>query len=159
MQALVLWLISILGTLHLGSLTNHIVAVGLTLFTASLGLFALNNRRRRTVTVEQQRMAALIKGLHYAGVAHDVLATSRTNPRDHLLSGLRWVLASAALSGALYGSATLQSPPSTNEALRGALVGVIPAAIGVAHLLFSWICSRGQAGNATSYRVSSTARR
>lgn len=152
MQALVLWLISILGALHLGSLTNHIAAVGFTLFTASLALLAINNRRRRRLTIEQQRMAALIKGLHYAGVAHDMLATSRVAPQDHVLSGLRWVLASAALSGALYGSAALQSSPDKTEALRGALVGTIPAAIGLAHLVFSWISSRGQqAGDHMTY--------
>ena len=143
MQSLVQWLLNILNLFKLIGVDN-IITLALTIFALALGLLAINHLRRRTRTTDLQRTAAIIKGLHFAGIAHDVLATVRTNPRDHLLRGLRWVLAGAGVSSALYGSAMLQSSPDKIEAWRGALVGIVPAAIGLAHLLFSCICSRGQ---------------
>jgi hypothetical protein len=157
MQALGQLITSILTLLNLGVPTDNIITIALLLFVLMLGLFAINQLRRRTTAMDQQRVATLIKGLHFAGIAHDVLATARTNARDHLLRGLRWLMASGGLSAALYGSAALQSSPDRTEAMRAALVGVVPGAIGLAHLVFSWICSRG--GQQPGSQVTNVARR
>jgi hypothetical protein len=98
--------------------------------------------------LHQERMASLIKGLHYAGVARDVLVKPKPDSRDHLLSGLRWLFGAGAASGALYGYESLQPVADAGAAMQGALIGIIPAAIGLAHMLFSWLCSRRPSGGA-----------
>lgn len=155
MSSILQWFTNLFTGLNLGSVTSNVVTLGLTLFALILGGFSLNYLNKRRQSIQTQQTAALIKGLHYAGVAQDVLNTARTNPRDHLLSGLRWLFAAAALSGVLYGSAKLQPSPDTKEAIRGALVGIIPGAIGLAHLLFSWVCRAKSAitGSSMTYRT------
>jgi hypothetical protein len=126
-------------------LSTSVVVGGLALFAISLGFFAIHYLNRRRQMLHQERMASLIKGLHYAGVARDVFATPqrrRTEARDHLLSGLRWLFGATGVAGAMYGYQSLQPVADMGDALGGALLGLIPGAIGLAHLLFSWICSR-----------------
>jgi hypothetical protein len=71
-------------------------------------------------------MAALIKGLHYAGLTHDVLTRPRQDSRDHLLSGLRWLFAALGVSSAMYGYESLQPAATQVDAMSGALIGLIP---------------------------------
>jgi hypothetical protein len=123
-------------------LTTNIVVGGLAIFALSLGFFAIHYLNRRRQMLHQERMAALIKGLHYAGVARDVLVKPKPDSRDHMLSGLRWLFGAGAASGAMYGYESLQPVVDAGAAMQGALVGIIPGAIGLAHLLFSWLCSR-----------------
>ena len=130
---------------NLQFLTDNIIALGLSLFALVLGFFSVNYIHKRRQMLHQERMAALIKGLHYAGVARDVFAKpSKPEPRDHLLRGLRWSFGAAGLSTALYGYESMQPVADSGQALSGALVGLIPGAIGLAHLLFGWMCSRRQ---------------
>lgn len=126
----------------LGALTENLITIGLLAFAIGLGTFAIVYLNRRRQTLDQQRMAALIKGLHYAGVAHDVLARPKPDSRDHLLSGLRWLFGAAGLSSAMYGYESMQPLAPPDAALCGALIGLIPGALGLAHLLFSWLASR-----------------
>jgi hypothetical protein len=58
----------------------------------------------------------------------------------------------------MYGYQSLQPVADAGDAVRGALIGVIPGAIGLAHLLFSFLCSRRRtsapaAPSGTLYRV------
>jgi hypothetical protein len=136
---------SILSLLQVPQLTNTLITLGLLVFALVLGLFAIHFLERRRRMLHQERMAALIKGLHFAGVARDVFARPRADSRDHLLRGLRWTFGAAGMSGAMYGFERFQPPSDITDvwsALRAALIGLIPAAIGLAHLLFSFLCSR-----------------
>jgi hypothetical protein len=123
-------------------LTSNFVVGGLSLFALALGFFAISYLNRRRQMLHQERMASLIKGLHYAGVAHDVFAKQKPDARDHLFRGLRWLLGAFGLSGTMYGYAALQAGTDWKTALRGALIGLIPFAMGLANLLFSWISAR-----------------
>jgi hypothetical protein len=129
-------------------LTTSVVVGGLAIFALALGFFAIHYLNRRRQMLHQERMAALIKGLHYAGIAKDVLVKPKADSRDHMLSGLRWLFGAGAASGAMYSYESLQPVADASSALQGALIGIIPAAIGLAHLLFSWICSRRPRANA-----------
>ena len=130
----------------ISALTENLITIGLLAFAIALGAFAIVYLNRRRRTLDQQRMAALIKGLHYAGVAHDVLMQPRPDPRAHLLSGLRWLFGAAGLSSAMYGYESMQPGAGPDAALSGALIGLIPGALGLAHLLFSWMSSHRQSG-------------
>jgi hypothetical protein len=138
-------------------LTTSIVVAGLAVFAISLGFFAVHYLNRRRQMLHQERMATLIKGLHYAGVARDVFKP-RQESREHLLSGLRWLFGATGVSSAMYGYQTLQPVADAGDAVRGALIGIIPGAIGLAHLLFSFLCSRRRTATpaapaGTLYRV------
>ena len=105
---------------NLSQLTGNIVALGLTVFALGLGFFAIRYLGRRRQMLHTERMAAMVKGLHYAGVARDVFAKPQTDSRDHLLCGLRWMFGAAGLSGALYGYEQLQAVPDPLNAMRPA---------------------------------------
>jgi hypothetical protein len=127
--------------LNLSGLVENSIVVGLTVFVLALGFFAIRYLGRRRQLQQQLRMAALIKGLHYAGVSRDVFNARKRDAQDHLLRGLRWLFGAGGVSGAMYAYASLQPAGTFWDAIKGALLGLIPAAIGLAHLLFSWICS------------------
>jgi hypothetical protein len=146
------WLADHLGGLFgsglsglLDAVTEPLVVLGLTVFALALGFFSISYLNRRRTLRDQQRMAALIKGLHYAGVSPQALARPKHDPREHTMKGVRWLFGSVGLSSAMYGYQTLQPAADHLDALRSALVGVIPGAMALAHFLCSWICSRGQA--------------
>jgi hypothetical protein len=163
------WLADHLGGLFgsglsglLDAVTEPLVVLGLTVFALALGFFSLSYLNRRRTLRDQQRMAALIKGLHYAGVSPQALARPKPDPREHAMKGVRWLFGSVGLSSALYGYQTLQPAADPSDALRGAIVGIIPGAIALAHFLCSWICSRQQAApapTAPSRQVYRVARR
>jgi hypothetical protein len=129
-------------SLDFSGITDNIVTLVLTAIAALLGIFSVYYLRRRRVTLDHERMAAIIKGLHYAGVTRDVFRKPAPDPRDHQLKGLRWLLAGAGLSGALYTYGSIEPSADAVEAVRGAMVGVVPGAIGFAHLVFAWLCRR-----------------
>jgi hypothetical protein len=139
----------------LGKLTDSLVPLGLAVFALVLGFFSILYLNRRRNLLHQERMAALIKGLHYAGVAKDVFAKPKADARDHLLSGLRWLFGGFGISGAVYGYQRLQPAADASTALAGLLAGLIPALLGLAHLLFSWLTRRkpGTAAPQAGYRV------
>jgi hypothetical protein len=140
----------VLGLLfgNLTQLTDNLLAIGLMAFSVSLGFFAITYLNRRRQMLHQERMASLIKGLHYAGVAHEVFAKKRKREaRDHVLSGLRWVAGGAGVASAMYGYEAVQPSLDAAEAARGALIGIIPATLGIAQLAFGWVCSRRDAAN------------
>lgn len=122
--------------------TNNFLALGLGVFAVGLGFFSIIYLSKRRNMLHRERMASLIKGLHYAGVAHDIFGKAKTDPRSHLLSGLRWVLGALGLGGALCGFTMMQPSGNAIEAGRNALAASIPASIGLAHLLFYWISGR-----------------
>src|SRR3954462_7054100 len=169
MNGILSWLTDHLGGLFgsglsglLNSITEPLVVVGLTVFALTLGFFSISYLSRRRTMVNQERMAALIKGLHYAGVSPQALARPKHDPREHAMKGVRWLFGSAGLSSAMYGYQTLQPAADHLDAVRGALVGILPGAMALAHFLCSWICSREQAAPAapaTSRQVYRVARR
>jgi drug/metabolite transporter (DMT)-like permease len=133
----------LLGNL-LPQLTENLITLGLLVFALALGFFAIIHLRRRRQTLDHQRLAAIIKGLHFAGVPPDAFPRPRSESHNHLLRGLRWLCGGAGMSGAVYTYQTLDPSAQTTEAIRGALIGLIPCALGLAHLLFSWFCARTQ---------------
>jgi hypothetical protein len=138
-------ILDVLGSLlrlDFSSITSNIVTLLLTIFAASLGFFSIFYLRRRRETLDHQRMAAIIKGLHYAGVTRDVFKKPAADSHDHLLRGLRWLFGGLGVSGALYTYGSVEPVADAGEAIRGAMIGVIPGGIGLAHLLFSRICRR-----------------
>ena len=126
--------------LNLSGLVENAVVIGLTVFVLALGFFGLKYLGKRKQMQQQLQMAALIKGLHYAGVSRDVLNGRKREAQDHLLRGLRWLFGAGGVSGAMYAYASLQPAGTILDGLKGALLGLIPGAIGLAHLLFSFIC-------------------
>jgi uncharacterized protein DUF6249 len=148
MQNLLQRLTGFIGGLLSGAgltgLTENLVTLGLVVFAVSLGFFAIYYLTRRRQTLDQERMAALIKGLHYAGVSQQLLDTVKADAKDQLARGLRWLFAALGLSSALFCSAKMQPDGDVSEALRAATVGLVPASIGVAHMLSSWMTARQQ---------------
>lgn len=135
--------------LNLSGLADNVIVVGLTVFALALGFFAIRYLGRRRQLQQQLRMAALIKGLHYSGVSRDVFNARRHDAQDHLIRGLRWLFGAGGVSGAMYAYASLQPAAAFIDAIKGALLGLIPGAIGLAHLLFSLICTlRNRASSA-----------
>jgi len=127
---------------NLQSLTDNLIAIGLALFALALGFFAIGYLNRRRQMLHQERMASLIKGLHYAGVADQVFARPTRTARDQLLSGLRWLVGGAGVAGAFYGYEALQPAADASAAASSALIGLIPGSVGLGQLLCGWICSR-----------------
>ncbi len=125
-----------------GNFTNSFVAIAMTLIALGLGSFSILYLNKRRQMLHKERMASLIKGLHYAGVAHEVFGKAKPQGCNHLLCGLRWLLGAIGLAAAVYGYIALQPGTSVIEAIRGALSGTIPGAIGLAHLLFYWFTGR-----------------
>jgi hypothetical protein len=70
--------------------------------------------------LHQERMATLIKGLHYAGVARDVLVRPKPDARDHMLSGVRRIFGAGAASVAMYAYESLQPVADAGVAMQGA---------------------------------------
>ena len=140
------WIFNLLGGGNLLSqLTDNLILIGLTLFAISLGFFAIHYLNNRRKMLHQERMATLIKGLHYAGVAQQVFAQPRRlQARDHVMSGVRWLFGGAGVSAAVYGYQALQPTVDSVASTSSALIGLIPGALGLAHLLLAWLASRRQ---------------
>jgi hypothetical protein len=154
-----------MGTLVEQFTTNFVVG-GLALFAISLGFFGIHYLNRRRQMLHQERMASLIKGLHYAGVAQDVFRKPTRDTRDHYLSGMRWLFGGAGVSTAMYGYQSMQPVADIGSAIGSALLGLIPGAIGFAHLLFGFLCRKrtaspigAGAGVGPVYRVRAVGRR
>ena len=132
------------GLLHLdfSVITENIITLVLTLFASVFGFFSIFYLKRRRKTMDHQRMAAIIKGLHRAGVTRDVFKKAPADSHDHLLSGMRWLFTGLGVSGALYTYGSSEPVADAGEAIRGAMIGVVPAAVGIAHLIFSRVCRR-----------------
>jgi hypothetical protein len=143
------------GLLHLdfSVLTENIITLVLTLFASVLGFFSIFYLRRRRQTLDHERMATILKGLHYAGVTREVFRKPPADSHDHLLRGLRWLFGGLGVSGALYTYGSIEPVGDGGEAIRGALVGAVPAAIGVAHLIFSRVCRRAERQNPVATRL------
>lgn len=137
----------------LAQLTENLVTILLLAFAVGLGVFAITYLNRRRRTLDQQRMAALIKGLHYAGVGADVLTRRGQDPRDHQLRGLRWLFGALGASSALYGYESLQPAAMPVDAMSAALIGLIPAGLGLAHLVFARMSGQRQASRPVMARA------
>ena len=151
-------ILELLGTLLRGdftAITENIISLALAAFAVVLGFFGISHLRRRRQTLDHERMAAILKGLHYAGVSRDVFKKPAADSQDHLFRGLRWLFGGAGLSGALYTYGSLEPVVDESAAARVALIGLIPGALGLAHLLFSWFCRRAhrQEQDLTSSRM------
>jgi hypothetical protein len=118
-------------------LTENFVVVVAALIALGLGWFSINYLSKRRQMIHQERMATLVKSLHYAGVAKDIFNKPTVNSRDHALRGLRWLFGAAGLSVALSGYASMDPSGDPASTARAALAGVVPGSIGLAHLVFS----------------------
>ena len=145
------WILNLLAGNFLSQLTDNLILIGLAVFALSLGFFAIHYLHQRRQMLHQERMATLIKGLHYAGVAQQVFAQQRRpQSRDHVMSGVRWLFGGAGVAAAMYSYQALQPTGDGAASVGSALVGLIPAALGLAHLLLAWLASRRQKAAGTS---------
>src|SRR5439155_25204169 len=112
-------------------LTDNFVVVAAALIAPVLGWFSINYLSKRRQMIHQERMATLVKGLHYAGVAKDIFSKPTTGSRDHAQRGLRWLFGAAGLSLALYAYASMQPSADPTCAASVALVGIVPGLIGL----------------------------
>jgi hypothetical protein len=145
----------------LQQLTDNFVVVAAALIALGLGWFSINylSKRRQRLQEDrlarQERMATMVKGLHYAGVAPDILKKPTIDWRDQVLRGLRWLFGAAGLSSALYAYAVMQPSADPTSAARSALAGVVPGSIGLAHLVCGAVARKWQRPNfptRTAYR-------
>ena|SRR5438093_4318474 len=131
-------------------LTDNFVFVAAALIALGLGWFFINylskylSKRRQRQMRDQERIATLLKGLQYAGVAKDVFSKPTADWRDQMLRGLRWLFGGAGLSLACSAYASMEPSADPTSAARGALAGIVPVLIGLAHLLFSAMCRNRQ---------------
>jgi hypothetical protein len=125
------------------SLVENFVVLAAALVVLGLGWFSISYLSKRREMLHQERMASLVKGLHYAGVGKEIFTptptTTKKAPRNHTLSGLRWIFGGAGLSTALYGYASMQPYPDPSHFVQAGLAGIIPALIGLVHLLLSFL--------------------
>jgi len=135
--------------LNLSGLVENSIVIGLVVFVLALGFFGIRYLGKRRQLRQQLQMAALIKGLHYAGVSRDVFNARKRDSQEHLLRGLRWLFGAGGVSGAMYAYASMQPAATFLDSIKGALLGLIPAAIGLAHLLFSFICKLRNGASST----------
>jgi hypothetical protein len=119
-------------------LVENFVVVAVALIALGLGWFSINYLGKRRQMLHQERMATLVKSLHYAGVGKEIFSKPTTASRDHALRGLRWLFGAAGLSAALYASTWMEPSFDPAAPTRAALAGIIPFLIGIAHLLFSF---------------------
>jgi hypothetical protein len=136
-------------------LTDNFVVVAAALIALGLAWFSINYLSKRRQMLHQERMATMVKGLHYAGVAKDIFSKPTADSRDYVLRGLRWLFGAAGLSSALYAYAVMQPSADATSAARGALAGIVPASIGLAYLLFAAMSRNRQKPNfptRTAYR-------
>ena len=132
------------GLLHFdfSVLTENIITLVLTLFGAVLGFFSIYYLGRRRKTLDHERLAAIVKGMHRAGISRDAFRKAPASSHDHLLTGLRWLFTGMGVSAALYTYGSIEPVVDAGESVRGALIGVVPGAIGIAHLLCAFVCRR-----------------
>jgi len=123
-------------------LTENIVTLVLTLFGAVFGFFSVYYLGRRRKTLDHERLAAIVKGLHRAGISREALRKKPADSRDHLLTGMRWLFTGLGVSGALYTYGSIEPVADAGSAVRGAMIGVVPAAVGIAHLIFAMASRR-----------------
>ncbi len=109
-----------------------IIAIVMGIGIAALTVY-LNYRKRKEMFAlyHQERMLALEKGVELPPLPDDLLtdegmSARAYNPRRHLLKGLVWLFIGLGLIVALY---AVVDP-------RKALFGLIPAGIGLAHLIY-----------------------
>lgn len=124
---------------ELGSMAIPIIAIIMGISSAMWGAWL--NYRRRSETLQlyhAERMAAIAKGIELPPLPPELLNPSRDRERGgeyarlrHQRIGLILLLTGLAVSGALWG---------THE--DGYLWGLVPAAIGVAYLLSSFLEAR-----------------
>jgi hypothetical protein len=114
---------------------DNFVTAAVGLIAVALGFFSVNYLSKRRTMLHQERMASLIKGLHYAGVAQQIFNQPKISAKDYLTKGLRWLFGAAGLSGSLFSYMTMQPTATHADAGRAALAGILPASIGVAHLV------------------------
>src|ERR1051326_1901774 len=136
-------------------LTDNFVVVAAALIALGLAWFSINYLSKRRQMLHQERMATMVKGLHYAGVAKDIFSKPTADSRDYVLRGLRWLFGAAGLSSALYAYGVMQPSADATRAARGALAGIVPASIGLAYLLFAAMSRNRQKPNfptRTAYR-------
>jgi hypothetical protein len=84
-------------------LTDNFVVLAAALIALGLGRFSINYLSKRRQMLHQERMATLVKGLHYAAVAKDIFSKPTADWLGHALRDLHWILGGAGFSFALYG--------------------------------------------------------
>ena len=115
-----------------------IISVIMGMGVAMLAIY-LGYRKRKDLLdhFHQERMAAIEKGIECPPWPDRLLADEDAppSPRRHLLKGLVWLFIGLAVTVAVY--ATFD--------FRRALFGLIPAGIGLAHLIYYFVEGRREA--------------
>ncbi len=117
-----------------------VIPVVAIIFGCGIPIIAIiTNYRRRKHLFElyhQERMAAISKGIDLPPLPADLLAEGEKprvrSPRDSLLKGLVWLFVGLGIVASIYGI----------EGEREALLGLIPAGVGLAHLIYYFVEGR-----------------
>jgi len=125
---------SILSQL-LQNFPDNFVTAAIALIAVALGFFSVNYLSKRRTMLHQERMASLIKGLHYAGVAQQIFNQPKSTAKEYLIRGLKWLFGGLGLAGTLFGFTSMQPTANHAEAAQVALAGIVPASIGIAHFV------------------------
>ena len=120
------------------SLLIPIISIVLGIGIGMLAIY-LNYRKRKEIFAlyHQERMAAIEKGVECPPWPDRLLAdeAAPASPRRHLLKGLVWLFIGLAATVAIY--ATFD--------LNHALFGLIPAGIGLGHLIYYFVEGKREA--------------
>jgi len=115
-----------------------IISVIMGMGIAMLAIY-LGYRKRKELLdhFHQERMAAIEKGIECPPWPDQLLGDENTpaSPSRHLLKGLVWLFIGLGGMGAVY----------AKEDLNHALFGLIPAGIGLAHLIYYFVEGRKEA--------------
>ncbi len=121
--------LAMMGVEGVLALMIPIIAIILGIGVAMLAML-LNYRKRKEIFAlyHQERMAALEKGVDLPPLPDALLTDDARpyNPRRHLLKGLAWLFVGIGLGLALFALVGYQH----------ALFALIPAGIGLAHLIY-----------------------
>lgn len=102
--------------------------------------FSYKRRKEMFTQYHQERMAAIDKGIDLPPLPGGFFGentVSRTSPKSHLLKGMILLFVGIAL---LFALDSLKGLPPFGENL--ALFGLIPAGIGLAHLIYYFVAGR-----------------
>ncbi len=111
--------------------------VAVMLVSGVLGVAALYFGQRRRELEHRERMAALEKGQSLPPACPpELLARARLTPRDYLRRGLLWLFFGIGVFAAFYLAGWAMPGEPGDRVARWAFGGLVPAAVGIAYLIF-----------------------
>ncbi len=111
--------------------------VAVMLVSGVLGVAALYFGQRRRELEHRERMAALEKGQPLPPtIPPELLTHTQLTPRDYLRRGLLWLFFGIGVFLAFYLAGWAMPGQAGDSVARFAFAGLVPAAVGLAYLVF-----------------------